>query len=83
MSCQACHGPDGNSPVPTFPILAGQHRDYLLQTLRDYKSGARANPIMKAIVDPLSDEDMEDLAAFYASQKGLRKIDAGRLKEIP
>ncbi len=83
LSCQACHGTDGNSPIPTFPILAGQHRDYLLQSMRDYKSGVRANAVMKVIVDPLSDLDMQDLAAYYASQKGLRKIDAGRLKEIP
>jgi len=51
--------------------------------MRDYKSGVRANAVMKVIVDPLSDLDMQDLAAYYASQKGLRKIDAGRLKEIP
>ena len=82
-TCQACHGPDGNSPVPTFPIIAGQHRDYLLQSMRSYKTGDRNNAIMKAIVDPLSDQDMEDLAAYYAAQEGLSKIDAGRAVGTP
>ena len=77
MSCQACHGADGNSPVPMFPIIAGQHRDYLLHSMRSYKTGERTNPIMVAIVAPLSDQDLEDLAAYYADQKGLHKIDAG------
>ena len=77
-TCQACHGPDGNSPVPTFPVIAGQHRDYLLQSLKSYRPGGeRNNAIMQAIVMPLSDQDMEDLAAYYAAQKGLFKIDAG------
>ena len=44
--CQACHGADGNSPSPDFPRLGGQHPDYLAKALRDYKSGARKNPIM-------------------------------------
>ncbi|MGH8503347.1 MAG: c-type cytochrome [Gammaproteobacteria bacterium] len=69
--CAACHGPDGNSPAPNFPKLAGQHEDYLLRALEDYKSGARKNPVMAGMVAPLSEQDMEDLAAFYAQQKGL------------
>ena len=70
-TCEACHGPDGNSPIgPDFPRLAGQHYDYLLKSLRDYKSGARKNPIMGGQVGNLSSQDMADLAAFYASQKG-------------
>lgn len=77
LACQACHGPDGNSPVPTFPIIAGQHKDYLLHSMLSYKTGERTNPIMVAIVQPLSEEDIEDLAAYYASQKGLYQIDAG------
>ena len=77
LSCQACHGPDGNSPVPMFPIIAGQHQDYLLHSMRSYKTGERTNPIMIAIVQPLSDRDLEDLAAYYADQKGLYQIDAG------
>lgn len=69
--CAACHGPDGNtSTAPDFPRLAGQHEDYLLQALRQYKSGARKNPIMAAQVQPLSEADMQNLAAYFASQKG-------------
>ena len=83
LSCQACHGPDGNSPVPMFPIIAGQHQDYLLHSMRSYKTGERTNPIMVAIVAPLSDQDLEDLAAYYARQKGLYRIDAGIGVETP
>ena len=69
--CAACHGADGNTPsTPDFPKLAGQYEDYLLQALKQYKSGARKNPIMAAQVQPLSAKDMENLAAYYASQPG-------------
>ena len=71
QTCQACHGVDGNADNPIYPRLAGQYETYLLQALRDYKSGARKNPIMAGMVAALSDEDMKDLAAYYASQKGL------------
>jgi len=68
--CAACHGPDGNKPSdPTQPILAGQHYDYLVRALTDYKIGRRSNPIMKAFATPLSKQDIEDLAAWFASQK--------------
>ena len=66
--CVACHGADGNSPLSVNPILAGQHADYLYKQLKEYKSGARANAIMAGMVANLSDEDMRDLAAFYASK---------------
>lgn len=68
-SCAACHGADGNSTAPTFPKLAAQHESYLLRELQDYKSGARANDIMTPIVAGLSDQDMADLAAYYAKQE--------------
>jgi cytochrome c553 len=69
QSCAACHGPDGNKPIgPDFPILAGQHADYLRKALLDYKSGARANPIMKGFAEPLSKQDIEDLSAYFAAQ---------------
>ena len=71
QTCAACHGPDGNSPAPDFPKIAGQHYDYLLKALKDYKSGARKNPLMAPMVANLSQRDIEDLAAFYSSQKGL------------
>jgi len=71
QTCAACHGPDGNSPTgPDFPRLAGQYYDYLLKALRDYKAGARKNPIMGGQVGSLTSQDMADLAAFYSSQKG-------------
>jgi cytochrome c553 len=71
QACAACHGPDGNSPTgPDFPRLAGQHYDYLLKALRDYKSGARKNVIMGGQVGSLSPQDMADLAAYFSSQKG-------------
>jgi cytochrome c553 len=71
QSCAACHGADGNTPTgPDFPRLAGQHYDYLLKTLRDYKSGLRKNAIMGGQVSGLSTQDMADLAAYFSSQKG-------------
>jgi cytochrome c553 len=68
--CAACHGPDGNKTLtPDQPVLAGQHADYLVKALSDYKSGKRENPIMKGFASTLSKKDMEDLAAWFASQK--------------
>lgn len=66
--CQACHGADGNSQSPDFPRLGGQHQDYLAKALRDYKSGARKNPIMAGFAATLSNNDIDNLAAYYASQ---------------
>jgi len=70
-ACQACHGAAGQSASPEFPHLAGQHADYLLTALRHYKLGKRKNGIMAGQVANLSEADMRDLAAFYASQRGL------------
>lgn len=67
--CGACHGADGNSMVPNFPKLAGQGERYLVKQLQDIKSGARQVPEMAGITPGLSDQDMADLAAFYAGQK--------------
>jgi cytochrome c553 len=67
--CAACHGPDGNSMVPVYPKLAGQHEAYLAVALKAYKSGTRKNATMKPMVAPLSDADIVNLAAYYASQK--------------
>ena len=68
--CAACHGPEGNKPsAPDQPILAGQHYDYLVRALTDYKIGRRNNPIMKGFAGQLSKQDMEDLAAWFSSQK--------------
>jgi cytochrome c553 len=70
-TCAACHGADGVSTVPSFPKLAGQHRDYLYHALKDYKAGKRTNPIMAGQVQTLSDADMLDLAMYFSKQKGL------------
>jgi len=67
--CAACHGADGAKPVaPENPILAGQHSDYLVNALKDYKSGKRDNPIMKGFAASLTVQDMQDLAAWFSSQ---------------
>jgi cytochrome c553 len=70
-TCAACHGPDGNSTAADFPKLAGQHYDYLVKTLSDYKTGLRKNAIMAPMVANLNKRDIEDLAAFYSHQQGL------------
>jgi cytochrome c553 len=67
--CAACHGPDGNSLITANPVLAGQHPEYLYKQLANYKSGQRKNPIMSLQVATLSDDDMRNLAAWFASQK--------------
>jgi cytochrome c553 len=69
--CAACHGVDGNSTDPNNPRLAGQWRDYLEKALRDYKSGERNNAIMSGFAKALSQKDIENLAAYYASQKSV------------
>ena len=69
--CQACHGADGNAGTdPQYPRLAGQYRDYLARALHEYKKGERKNPIMAGFVAPLSDQDIENLAAYFASLPG-------------
>lgn len=65
--CQACHGADGNAVDPQYPRLAGQYRDYIARALHEYKSGGRKNPIMAGFATPLSDEDIQNLAAYFAS----------------
>ncbi len=70
-ACVACHGEAGISAVPTFPNLAGQYEDYLYHALNSYKTGGRNNAIMIGISAGLSKQDMEDLAAYFASLQGL------------
>ncbi len=67
-ACAACHGMDGNSVNPEWPKLAGQNEQYLYKQLKNFKDGERANATMAGMVAALSDQDMQDLAAFYASQ---------------
>ena len=69
--CQACHGMDGLSAANAeYPKIGGQHRDYLAKALRDYKAGVRKNPIMGAMAQPLTAADIDNMAAYYASQPG-------------
>jgi cytochrome c553 len=78
QSCQACHGPTGSSENAAFPKLAGQYQDYLLHALTAYTNGDRTNAIMQGMAAPLSEQDREDLAAWYASQEGLEVLDGQR-----
>jgi cytochrome c553 len=67
--CAACHGADGNSVIPANPSLAGQAESYLVKQLKDFKSKSRDNAVMLPMASMLNDEDMENIAAYYASQK--------------
>lgn len=69
MMCAACHGTAGISAVPMYPNLAGQKEAYTAKQLKDFKSGKRNDPTMKGMVASLSDEDIANLAAYYASLK--------------
>lgn len=68
--CAACHGADGNSVAPNFPKLAGQHADYIAKQLKEFKAGERTEATMNGMAAALSEQDMADLGAFYAAQKG-------------
>ena len=66
-TCSACHGADGNSAAPQFPSLAGLSAEYIFLQLKSYRRGWRNNPIMQPQAAPLSDQDMSNLAVYYAS----------------
>lgn len=70
-TCVACHAADGNSSDAQFPRLAGQYADYLEQALKAYQDGSRQNAIMSGFAAGLSAQDVQDLAAYYATQEGL------------
>ena len=77
--CAACHTADGSRGIPTNPILQGQHADYLVKQLTEFKAGKRDNAVMKPMASMLSDDDMRNVAAFYASKTakpGLSKVKA-------
>ena len=69
QACVACHGADGNSPIPSFPSIAGQPRQFIEMSLIMFREGRRINEAMKPLVDKLSNADVRDLAQFFASQK--------------
>jgi len=72
--CHACHGPTGKAVQPIYPNLGGQHEDYLVKSLKEFRDGTRQNAIMSGFAANLSDPDIEDISAWYASQKGLTEI---------
>ena len=74
VTCQACHGVDGKSIDPSYPNLAGQYASYLEKSLHDYQSGKRTNMIMGPMAAPLSEQDIKDISAWYASQEGLQDL---------
>ncbi len=69
VTCSGCHGAKGVSAIPSYPNLAGQKAQYLAAQLRAYKSGERKNGIMKGMTAALSEDDIENLAAYFASLK--------------
>lgn len=77
--CAGCHGEGGDSETPIFPKLAGQHAGYLARQLSDFRAQKRIDPSMNAVTGALSDQDIDDLAAFYASQK----VHPGQAAENP
>lgn len=68
VTCTACHGPTGDSANPAYPKLAGQDPAYLVAQMQAYKSGARTSPVMTSLLTLMSDSDLADVAAWYASQ---------------
>jgi cytochrome c553 len=69
QACASCHGPLGITNMANTPNIAGQPEMYLATQMRDYKSGKRINPVMQVIAQPLTEEEIANLAAFYASVK--------------
>ena len=75
-TCAACHGADGNSALDMYPSIAGQHAGYLMKQLKEFRLGSqtggeegRYDPVMSGMAAPLSDQDIQDLAAYYSEQK--------------
>ena len=78
--CVACHGVNGNSVNPEWPNLAGQHESYIKRQLTAFKNDTRQNPLMTPMAKPLSDQDMADLGAFFASQALTGNLEAEAAK---
>src|SRR5262245_53054153 len=67
LQCQGCHGLDGIAKLPNAPNLGGQPEPYLVKSLEDFRSGERRNDMMSLVAKPLTDDDIADLAAYYAA----------------
>ncbi|MDE2594072.1 MAG: cytochrome c4 [Burkholderiales bacterium] len=78
--CSACHAADGSRGAPTYPILQGQHPEYLVKQLTEFKDGKRKNPVMGGMASTLTPEDMQNVAAFYATKKA--KDGAAKNKDL-
>jgi len=71
-ACAACHGPEGNKPItPDIPRLAGQYYEYLVHSLKAYRSGERENAMMSPMAKPLTDKEIKDVAWYFSKQTGL------------
>jgi cytochrome c553 len=80
--CGACHGMDGNSSDAQYPKLAGQHESYIVRQLTNFKGGARQNPIMLGFASSLSEQDMRDVGAFFATKSSLPGVADQALVEL-
>jgi cytochrome c553 len=69
--CVACHGTSGRGTTPDYPNIGGQHADYIVQALNDYRRGKRKNPIMAPFAQQLSKDEIEALAEYFSAQEGL------------
>ncbi|MDH5485041.1 MAG: c-type cytochrome [Gammaproteobacteria bacterium] len=67
--CAACHGNDGMGKMPTYPNLKGQKEVYMVKQLKAFRDGTRKDPTMNAMAKPLSDKDVDNLAAYYGGMK--------------
>jgi cytochrome c553 len=74
-TCVACHGPEGVAAAPQWPNLAGQHENYLRESLEQYKNGGRVDMVMNPLIQPLDDQSIEELAAFFASRPHLHNTE--------
>src|SRR5207249_1777340 len=68
-TCLSCHGQDGVAIAPMYPSLAGQHEDYLVRALEEYRKGGRNNPVMKGFAATLKDEDIHVIARYFSHLK--------------
>lgn len=71
-TCTACHGQNGIGASPVWPTLAGQHEDYIVHALNQYRDGTRKDPVMSPMAAPLTDADVKQLAAYFSGLKGLQ-----------
>lgn len=69
QTCVACHGPDGHSTNPLWPNLAGQKEQYIIKQLKAFRDGTRVDPLMSPVAHMLSDQDIEELARYFAEGK--------------